>query len=48
MTERNQHAALLLVVAAVFVWSVIGCHDLFTWILEVFPVIIGVGVLVWI
>ncbi len=48
MTDRNQHAALLLVVAAVFVWSVIGCHDLFTWILEVFPVIIGVGVLVWI
>jgi putative membrane protein len=48
MTERNQHVALLLIVAVVFVWSAIGCHDLFTWILEVFPAIIGVTVLLWI
>ena len=32
---------LLAIVAAVFVWSGIGPHDRFTWVLEVFPVIIG-------
>jgi putative membrane protein len=34
-------------VGAVLVWSVIGCHDLFTWFLEVLPVLIGVPVLIW-
>jgi putative membrane protein len=32
---------LLIVFAAVLVWSVINPHDYFTWILEVFPAIIG-------
>jgi hypothetical protein len=44
VTEQDQHAALILVVV-VFVCSVIGCFELSTQILEVFPVIIGVSVL---
>lgn len=36
---------LLLIVVVVFVWSAIRPHDYFTWFLEVFPAIIGVGVL---
>src|SRR5688572_1402733 len=38
---NRTHLSLLLVVAAVFVWSAIKPHDYFTWILEVFPVLIG-------
>lgn len=37
--------ALLLIFAAVFVWSAIRPHDYFTWFLEVFPAIIGVVLL---
>lgn len=37
---------LLVAVAVVFVWSLIGCHDFFTWLLEVVPVIIAVPVLI--
>lgn len=36
---------IMLIVAVVFVWSAIRPHDYFTWILEVFPAIIGVSVL---
>jgi putative membrane protein len=43
----NTPKALLAGVAAVLVWSVIGCHDLFTWFMEVAPVIIAVPALVW-
>jgi putative membrane protein len=45
---KNQHLALLGIVAAVLIWSVIGCHDFFTWLMEVFPVLIGGAALVWI
>jgi putative membrane protein len=45
---RNRHLLMLAIAAATLVWSVIGCHDLFTWILEVFPALIGGAVLVWI
>jgi putative membrane protein len=38
---------LLVVVTAVFVWSAISPHDRFTWVLEVFPVLLGVPVLVY-
>jgi len=41
MTKR----ALLAIFAAVFLWSAIHPHDYFTWILEVFPAIIGLAVL---
>ena len=33
--------ALLLLVAAIFIWSAVHPHDYFTWWLEVFPAIIG-------
>jgi putative membrane protein len=38
--------ALCAIVLAVFVWSFIGCHDVFTWSLEVAPGVIGLAVLV--
>jgi putative membrane protein len=38
---------LLASVAAVLLWSAIGCHDLFTWFLEVVPALIGIPYLVW-
>ena len=44
---RRLPEVLLGAVAVVFVWSLIGCHDLFTWFLEVLPAIIGIPVLVW-
>lgn len=40
-------AILLVVDATVLLWSVIGCHDYFTWALEVFPAVIGGAVLIW-
>lgn len=33
--------------AAVLIWSVIGCYGLGTWLMEVFPALIGGAVLVW-
>jgi|ERR1051325_2682848 putative membrane protein len=36
------NAVLLAAFAAVFVWSLIRPHDYFTWLLEVFPAIIGI------
>jgi putative membrane protein len=31
----------------VLIWSAIGCHDLGTWLMEVFPALVGAAVLVW-
>jgi putative membrane protein len=42
----RSHLLLLGGVVAIFVWSAIGPHDYFTWMLEVFPGVIGVGVLI--
>jgi putative membrane protein len=36
---------LLAFVTLVFVWSVIGPHDCFTWMLEVFPGVLGIIIL---
>jgi putative membrane protein len=38
--------ALLAAVSVVFLWSLIGCHDFFTWLLEVLPAVIGVAALI--
>jgi putative membrane protein len=38
---------LLVIVTAVFVWSAISPHDRFTWLLEVFPVLLGAPVLIY-
>ena len=48
MLAKNKHLILLGIAAAVLIWSVIGCHDFFTWGMEVFPAVIGGAVLVWI
>ena len=37
---------LLAAVAVVFLWSLIGCHDFFTWLLETFPAIVAIPVLI--
>jgi putative membrane protein len=39
---------LLGIVAAIFVWSGISPRDRFTWVLEVFPVMVGVPALVYV
>jgi putative membrane protein len=38
---------LLLSLVLLLVWSGIRPHDRFTWLLEVFPVLLGVPILVW-
>ena len=43
---RPLHLVLLAIVTAVFIWSAIRPHDYFTWFLEVFPVILGVAILI--
>jgi putative membrane protein len=40
------HVALLLGLLVVFAWSALHPHDYFTWVLEVSPAIIGVGILI--
>ena len=40
------HIFLLTSLVLVFVWSFIGCFDLFTWVLESLPVVIGATILV--
>ena len=37
---------LLVFDGVVLLWSAIGCHDLFTWALEVFPAVLGGAVLI--
>ncbi len=39
---------LLLSLLIILIWSFVGCFDFFTWILEVLPVVIGVGLLMYI
>jgi len=49
MTQQSPRyeLALLVSLVAILIWSGIGPHDRFTWLLEVFPVLIGVPVLIW-
>jgi hypothetical protein len=44
-TPSNWDLCLLMLVAAALVWSFLGCHDVFTWSLEVAPGIIGIAIL---
>jgi putative membrane protein len=46
MNNRQYLAWLLVCFGAVFVWSAIRPHDYFTWFLEVFPVLIGLPLLI--
>jgi putative membrane protein len=43
--DRTPHF-LLAALAVVLVWSVIGCHDLFTWFLEIVPALIAIPILI--
>jgi putative membrane protein len=44
---KKLHWVLLLVVGGVLVWSGISPHDYFTWFLEVFPVLVGIPLLIF-
>jgi len=41
LQDNSTPLALCAALVAVLLWSLIGCHDLFTWFLEVLPVLIG-------
>ena len=45
MSRPRYELTLLAAVLAVFAWSAWHPHDWFTWVLEVFPVVIGLAVL---
>lgn len=40
-----KHIYLLSIYLIVLIWSAINPHDYFTWVLEVFPALIGLGIL---
>ncbi len=44
--DTKLHIFLLLTLTAVGLWSFIGCYDLITWVLEAFPAIAGVVILI--
>ena len=46
MTNSVLQRTLLALFVLIFVWSAIRPHDYFTWILEVFPAIIGLALLI--
>ena len=39
---------LLAAYVAVLVWSAVRPHDYFTWLMEVFPALIGIAIVIWI
>jgi len=43
--DRALHAGLWLTLLPLLIWSYAGCHDRFTWALEVFPIFAGSAVL---
>jgi putative membrane protein len=45
VSSRIFLGVLLGLIALVFIWSVIGAHDRFTWFLEVFPILIALPLL---
>lgn len=45
LSTRRYHAVLRTTLAVVFIWSLVRPHDGFTWLLEAFPVIIGLPIL---
>ena len=44
--DLKLHIFFLIGLAGIFIWSLIGCFDLFTWTLEAFPVILGGAILI--
>ncbi|OSA97809.1 UNVERIFIED_ORG: hypothetical protein B2H98_07010 [Clostridium botulinum] len=47
-SNRKFHLILLAILLSILIWSVINPKDLFTWFLEVLPVLIGAMVLIYI
>ncbi|OGN08044.1 MAG: hypothetical protein A2750_01060 [Candidatus Yanofskybacteria bacterium RIFCSPHIGHO2_01_FULL_45_42] len=45
MKINKYHIFLLCIVSAFFVWSAINPHDYFTWLLEVFPAVVGAAII---
>lgn len=47
MRQENFHRGLLISICVILIFSGIGCHDIFTWFLEVLPaVIVGAALIV--
>jgi len=46
MSDQSKVLLLFLTLMIIFAWSAINPHDVLTWALEIFPVIIGVVILV--
>jgi putative membrane protein len=46
MTSKQFNLLLSLSLLTVFVWSLINPYDRFTWFLEIFPVILGLVILI--
>jgi putative membrane protein len=46
-SDRRTPVLLLILLAIVLIWSLIGCHDLFTWFMEVVPALIAVPYLIY-
>jgi putative membrane protein len=46
MQSESVPRYLCVCVGVLLLWSAIGCHDWFTWFLEVLPVLIGIPILV--
>lgn len=42
----KKHFALLLIFFTALIWSAIRPHDYFTWLLEVFPAVLGLAILI--
>jgi len=47
LQNESTPRAVCAVLVVVLLWSLVGCHDLFTWFLEVVPVLIGVPLLIY-
>jgi putative membrane protein len=43
--DRRFHLVLWSLVGIVLAWSFVGCHDRFTWFMEIFPVLLGSAIL---
>lgn len=46
MREKYFHKVLLISICVILIFSAIGCHDIFTWFLEVLPAVIVGAVLI--
>ena len=45
MTSRTKRTVWIVIFSGVLIWSAIAPKDIFTWLLEVFPALVGAGIL---